>query len=149
MNLIATPLEPVVLWIVVEIAWKAVFALFAALTALTAPVRRPVWAVFMRATWPWPAAVLAGLGIASGVAAGMLLSKPNASDWESGFGLALFAGGAFVALAGPATWFDERRRLRIRTTLTPTNRLGNGRHSIRAPGLMNNPDRRHRQRETF
>ena len=131
MNSVASPLNPVVLWLILEIVGHAVFSLVA---AVSAPVRRPVWAIFMRAKSPWPAAVLAGLGIASGVAGAMLLQKPNASDWESGFGLALFFCGAFVALAGPAFWFDERNRLRSRTALRTTKHLATQRCSRRAPG---------------
>jgi hypothetical protein len=131
MSSIPSPLDPVVTWFILVIAGKAVFALFGWVTTLTAPVRRPLWAVFMRANWAWPAAVLLALGIASGVVGGMLLQKPNSSDWEMGFGLALFFGGAFVAVAGPAFWFDERRRLGSQTALTPNNQLPNERCSRR------------------
>src|SRR6267154_6475280 len=90
-----------------EIAGEAMLALGA---VVTAPVGRPVWALFMRAKSPWPAALLAALGIASSVVGALLLQKPNSSTWENGLGVALFLGGAFVALAGPAFWFHERNR---------------------------------------
>jgi hypothetical protein len=107
MNWIASGLGVVLVGFLLEFAGEAVLALGA---AATEPVRRPVWALFMRATWPWPAAVLAVLGVASAVVGGVLLQKPNSSSWENGLGLALFFGGAFVALAGPPFWFHERNR---------------------------------------
>ncbi|MGZ3332669.1 MAG: hypothetical protein ACXU9S_09820 [Gemmatimonadaceae bacterium] len=107
MNWIANGLGAALVWFLLEFAGEAMLALG---TAVTAPVRRPVWALFMRAKWPWAAAVLGVLGVASAVVGGLLLQKPNSSSWEDGLGVTLFLGGAFVALAGPAFWFHERTR---------------------------------------
>jgi len=108
MNWSASVLDPAVLWLLGAIASKAILSV---LIAVTAPVLRPVWALFMRARRPWPAAVLVVFGIACSVAGGLLLQKPNSSSLEGGLGVVLFMGGAFVALAGPAFWFDERNRV--------------------------------------
>jgi peptidoglycan/LPS O-acetylase OafA/YrhL len=107
MNWIASALAVALIGFLWEIAGEAMFALGA---AISAPVRRPVWALFMRARWPWPAAVLAAFGIAAAGVGAMLLQKPNSSSWENGLGVALFLGGAFLTLAGPALWFHERNR---------------------------------------
>ena len=108
MNWIKGALAAALIGFLLEVAGEAMLALGA---AVTAPVRRPVWALFMRAKWPWPAAVMAALGIALAVVGGMLLQKPNSLSWEDGLGVALFLGGAFVALAGPGFWFHERNRV--------------------------------------
>ena len=107
MNWLASLLGAALLWFLVEIAGEALLALGA---TVTAPIRRPVWALFMRAKLPWPAVVLVAIGVASAVVGGRLLQKPNSSSWENGLGLVLFLGGAFVTLAGPAFWFHERNR---------------------------------------
>jgi hypothetical protein len=107
MNWIASLLAAALIGFLWEVAGEAMLALG---VAVTAPVSRPVWALFMRAKWPWPAALLAALGIASAFVGALLLQKPNSSSWENGLGVALFRGGAFVALAGPAFWFHERNR---------------------------------------
>lgn len=107
MNWIASLLAAALVGFLWEIAGEAMLAFG---VAVTAPVSRPLWALFMRAKWPWPAVLLAALGIASAVVGALLLQKPNSSSWENGLGVTLFLGGAFVALAGPAFWFHERNR---------------------------------------
>jgi len=107
MTWIASALAAALIGFLWEIAGEAMLGFGA---AVTAPVRGPVWGLFMRAKWPWPAAIMAAVGIASAVVGGLLLQKPNSSSWETGLGVALFLGGAFVALAGPAFWFHERNR---------------------------------------
>ena len=109
MNWIGSLLAAALIGFLWEISGEAMLALGA---VVTASVRRPLWALFMRAKWPWPPAVVAAFGIASAVVGGLLLQKPASSSWEIGLGVALFLGGTFVTLAGPAFWFHERNRAR-------------------------------------
>ena len=76
--------------------------------AVSAPVRRPIWRAFVQARWPWPPLLVAGLGTA-GSAGGLWAFKHHEQGWLATAGLALFLGGAFVALIAPLVWRDARR----------------------------------------
>lgn len=73
-----------------------------------APAWRPVWRAFLRARWPWPAVVMAALGVA-GVIAGFRLHGRYDADWRGVAGLALFFVGGVVAAVAPFLWRDARR----------------------------------------
>ena len=108
MNWIVTGLGGVLLYLIGEI----VADLFVHAAAIaTSPIRRPIWNAFMRARWPWPAALVAAFGIACSFAGTQLLQRPNASTWAQSVGLYLFLGGALVVLAAPALWLEARKRV--------------------------------------
>ena len=98
-------LGSLLLWLL----WELLSALFgeAAWTA-TEPVRRPVWRAFVRARWPWPLLLVAGVGGVASVG-GLWAFKHSAEGWRAGAGLTLFLGGAFVALTAPFVWRDARQ----------------------------------------
>jgi hypothetical protein len=113
MNWLATVLGSVLLYLILEIA--AEFLLDVA-TVATSPIRRPIWAAFTRAKWPWPAGMLALFGLACSFAGGQLMQRPNAPNWAESVGIYLFLGGALVILAAPVLLFEARK---TRDTLGP------------------------------
>jgi hypothetical protein len=107
MNWLATALGSVLLYLILEIATEFLLDVG---TAATRPIRRPIWAVFTRAQWPWPAALMAVFGTACSFAGAQLMQRPNMPKWAELVGIYLFLGGALVILAAPALWFEARRR---------------------------------------
>jgi hypothetical protein len=113
MTWLATVLGSVLLYLILEIA--AEFLLDMA-TVATSPIRRPIWAAFTRARWPWPAGLLAVFGLACSFAGAQLIQRPNAPNWAESLGIYLFLGGALVVLAAPVLWFEARK---MRDTVGP------------------------------
>jgi len=113
MNWLATVLGSLLLYLLLEIAAEF---LFNVATVATSPIRRPIWAVFTRAQWPWPAALLAVFGVACSFAGAQVMQRPNTPKWAEVVGIYLFLGGALVILAAPAMWFQARK---TRDTLRP------------------------------
>ena len=103
-NWLVTALGGVLLYVIAEVAAEFFF------DVATTPIRRPIWTAFIRARWPWPAALMVSFGVACSVAGAQLSQRPNAPKWAELVGVYLFIGGALVVLAAPALWFEARKR---------------------------------------
>ena len=77
-----------------------------AIWEVTGPLRRPIWRVFMVASWWWPLLVMLGIGAAAIVSGLLVLSDLSR---ERPAGIWLFLGGAAVMLISPFLWRDARR----------------------------------------
>jgi hypothetical protein len=73
---------------------------------ITGPLRRPIWRVFVAASWPWPLLMMLGIGGAAVIAGLVVLSDLTR---ERPLGLWLLLGGAGVMLVSPFLWRDARR----------------------------------------
>ena len=78
-----------------EAAWEA-----------AGPLRRPIWRMFVSASWPWPLLALLGCGAAV-VAVGLWLLNDLSREGFEGVGLLL--SGVAVVLISPLLWRDARR----------------------------------------
>ena len=76
------------------------------LWAVTGPLRRPIWRLFVAASWPWPLLMMLGIGAAAVVAGLILLSDLSR---ERPLGIWLSLGGAAIMLVSPFLWRDARR----------------------------------------
>jgi hypothetical protein len=79
-----------------------------AASAAVAPAWRPVWRMFLRSRWPWPALLMAALGVA-GVIAGFRLHERYDPGWRGVAALLLYFVGGAVAVVAPFLWRDARR----------------------------------------
>jgi hypothetical protein len=77
-----------------------------AMWEVTGPFRRPIWRVFVAASWPWPLFLLLGIGGAAFIAGLVVLSDLSQ---EHPLGLWLVLGGAAIMLVSPFLWRDARR----------------------------------------
>ena len=77
-----------------------------ALWEVTGPLRRPIWRVFVAASWPWPLVLMLGIG-ATAVASGLVILSDLSR--ERPLGLWLLLGGAAIMLVSPFLWRDARR----------------------------------------
>ena len=73
---------------------------------ITGPLRRPIWRVFVAASWPWPLLVMLGIGAATVIGALVVLSDLSR---ERPLGIWLLLGGAAIMLVSPFLWRDTRR----------------------------------------
>ena len=73
---------------------------------ITGPLRRPIWRIFVAASWPWPLLVMLGIGVAAVIAALVVLSDLNR---ERPLGIWLLLVGAAIMLVSPFLWRDARR----------------------------------------
>jgi|SRR5215467_7313822 len=73
---------------------------------ITGPLRRPIWRVFVAASWPWPLLVMLGIGAATVIGALVVLSDLSR---ERPLGIWLLLGGAAIMLVSPFLWRDSRR----------------------------------------
>jgi hypothetical protein len=77
-----------------------------AVREITGPLRRPIWRVFVAASWPWPLLVMLGIGAAAIIAALVALSDLSR---ERPLCIWLLLGGAAIMLVSPFLWRDARR----------------------------------------
>jgi hypothetical protein len=73
---------------------------------ITGPLRRPIWRVFVAATWPWPLLMMLGIGAAAVIVGIVILIDLTR---EHPLGLWFLLGGAGVMLVSPFVWRDARR----------------------------------------
>jgi hypothetical protein len=73
---------------------------------VTGPLRRPIWRVFVAATWPWPLLIMLGIGAAAVIVGLLILTDLTR---EQPLGLWLLLGGVGVMLVSPFVWRDARR----------------------------------------
>jgi len=76
------------------------------LWGVTAPLRRPIWRVFVVASWPWPLILALGIGAAAVISGLVILCDLSR---ERPLGLWLLLGGAGIMLVSPFLWRDARR----------------------------------------
>ena len=106
----------------VWLAWEVVGEIIGeAAWSASQPVRRPVWNLFVTASWPWPLVVMMLLG-ASAAWLGLRELRPELASWRRTIGLGAFLGGCGVALFAPFLWRDARRAGReVRDRDQPSN----------------------------
>jgi hypothetical protein len=77
-----------------------------AVWAVTGPLRRPIWRIFVDASWPWPLLMMLGVGAAAIVTGLVILSDLSR---ERPLGLWFLFGGAAIMLVSPFLWRDARQ----------------------------------------
>jgi hypothetical protein len=91
------------LWIVLEELTGTV------ISAVTAPVRRPIRDTFIRARRPWPLLLLLGVGLAA-AATGVWTMARGEPHWVGPVGFLLFLTGSGIVISAPLLWRDARRQ---------------------------------------
>ena len=87
----------------------------------TGPLRRPVWSVFVTASWPWPLAVMMLVG-AGAAWLGLRELRLELASWRRTIGIVAFLGGCGITLFAPFLWRDARRAGReVRDRDQPSN----------------------------
>jgi len=77
-----------------------------AIWEVSGPLRRPIWRVFVAASWPWLLLTMLGIGAATVMLGLVVLSDLSR---ERPLGMWLLVGGAAILLVSPFLWRDARR----------------------------------------